>query len=87
MAPSDKKIQAALLEAVHGVFKSNKDDLTVNFIRKRVESELELEDGFFSSGKWKDKSKKLIKELAVITPPNPGTRASSLLDPAQLTTT
>ncbi|WYZ34090.1 hypothetical protein EsH8_I_000366 [Colletotrichum jinshuiense] len=64
MAPSDKKIQAALLEAVHGVFKSNKDDLTVNFIRKRVESELELEDGFFSSGKWKDKSKKLIKELA-----------------------
>ncbi|GKT55813.1 transcriptional regulator [Colletotrichum tofieldiae] len=64
MAPSDKKLEAALLDTVRDVFKTDLDNLTVNFIRKRVESDLELEDGFFSSAKWKDKSKKLVKELA-----------------------
>ncbi|KAJ0165151.1 hypothetical protein CTA2_12217 [Colletotrichum tanaceti] len=64
MAPSDKKLEAALLDTVRDVYKTDLDNLTVNFIRKRVESDLELEDGFFSSGKWKDKSKKLVKELA-----------------------
>ncbi|GKT43417.1 uncharacterized protein ColSpa_03598 [Colletotrichum spaethianum] len=64
MAPSDKELEAALLDTVRDVFKTDIDNLTVNFIRKRVESTLELEDGFFSSGKWKDKSKKLVKELA-----------------------
>lgn len=66
MAPSDKKFEAELLGAVREVFKTDKDQLTVNHIRKRVESDLGLEDGFFSSGKWKEKSKQLIKELAVI---------------------
>ncbi|KAK2049622.1 transcriptional regulator [Colletotrichum somersetense] len=64
MAPSDAKLEAALLDAVRNVFKTDLDNLTVNFIRKRVESDLGLEDGFFSSGDWKDKSKKLVKELA-----------------------
>ncbi|OHW90804.1 transcriptional regulator [Colletotrichum incanum] len=64
MAPSDKELEAALLDTVRDVFKTDLDNLTVNFVRKRVESDLELEDGFFSSGKWKDKSKKLVKELA-----------------------
>ena len=65
MAPSDKKIETELLKTVREVFESDKDELTVNTIRKRVESDLDLEDGFFSTGEWKDKSKKLIKELAV----------------------
>ncbi|OBR16216.1 Transcriptional regulator [Colletotrichum higginsianum IMI 349063] len=64
MAPSDKKLETALLDTVRDVYKTDLDNLTVNFIRKRVESDLELEAGFFSSGKWKDKSKKLVKELA-----------------------
>ncbi|OHF01230.1 transcriptional regulator [Colletotrichum orchidophilum] len=64
MAPSDKEIEATLLATVRDVFKTDNDNLTVNFIRKRVESDLEIEDGMLSSGKWKDKSKKLIKELA-----------------------
>ncbi|KAK2014382.1 hypothetical protein LZ32DRAFT_195455 [Colletotrichum eremochloae] len=64
MAPSDAKLETALLDTVRNVFKTDLDNLTVNFIRKRVESDLQLEDGFFSSGDWKDKSKKLVKELA-----------------------
>ncbi|KAL0939727.1 transcriptional regulator [Colletotrichum truncatum] len=64
MAPSDEKLETELLNAVRDIWKSDREQLTVNFIRKRVEDDLDLEDGFFSSGKWKDKSKKLIKELA-----------------------
>lgn len=71
MAPSDKEIEATILAKVREVFKTDIDNLNVNSIRRRVESDLELEDEMLSSGKWKDKSKKLIKELAVITQPPP----------------
>ncbi|KAK1541296.1 transcriptional regulator [Colletotrichum paranaense] len=64
MAPSDKEIEATILAKVREVFKTDIDNLNVNSIRRRVESDLELEDEMLSSGKWKDKSKKLIKELA-----------------------
>lgn len=70
MAPSDKEIEATILAKVREVFKTDIDNLNVNSIRRRVESDLELEEEMLSSGKWKDKSKKLIKELAV-TYPNP----------------
>ncbi|KAF6836923.1 transcriptional regulator [Colletotrichum musicola] len=64
MAPSDKKLEAELLSAVRDIYKTNSEDLTINFVRKRVENDLDLEDGFFSSPEWKDRSKKLIKTLA-----------------------
>ncbi|TDZ48218.1 hypothetical protein CTRI78_v008364 [Colletotrichum trifolii] len=64
MAPSDKKLETELLQTVREVFASDQDEFTVNLIRKRVETDLELDEGFFSSPKWKDRSKKLIKTLA-----------------------
>ncbi|OLN96173.1 hypothetical protein CCHL11_03314 [Colletotrichum chlorophyti] len=64
MAPSDKKLEAELLKTVRDVFKKDSNQLSVNCVRKHVEENLGLDDGFFSSQKWKNKSKTLIKELA-----------------------
>jgi len=66
MAPTEKALTAALKRAVNDVFHSNeKDLLTVRFIRTKVEEELDLKGSFFTEGKWKDKSKVIIKGEAV----------------------
>lgn len=62
MPLSDKALTSALSKTVRDVFHSDeKDKLSVRFIRTKVEEEHELGDGFLSEGKWKEKSKGIIK--------------------------
>ena len=68
MTPSSQEIETELRKAVETVYKKDPDSLTVKKVRTQVEQDLELEDGFFTSAEWKDKSKKLIKEWAVSKP-------------------
>lgn len=74
MAPTDQALEKALANAVHAL--RNSDDgssMTVNSVRKRVEEELGLEDGFFLQGDWKLRSKLLIKSTNVCAFPTPAT--------------
>ncbi|TGO48635.1 hypothetical protein BOTNAR_0466g00110 [Botryotinia narcissicola] len=62
MPLSDKALTNALSKTVRDVFHSDeKDKLSVRFIRTKVEEEYELGDGFLNEGKWKEKSKGIIK--------------------------
>lgn len=64
--PNDKALTNALLKTVRTVYHSNeKDQLSVRFVRTKIEEEFDLEDGFLSEGKWKDKSKGIIKAEVV----------------------
>jgi hypothetical protein len=66
MAPSVKALEAKLRKVVEEVFHSEeKDLLSVRLVRDKVTDALGLEQGFFTSEEWKEKSKTLIKELAV----------------------
>lgn len=65
--PADRKIVSSLRSAVLSIFKSDRDSLTVRKVRDTVADELDLEDGFFAAGEWKDKSKQIIKSYAVST--------------------
>lgn len=71
MAPSAKKLEAALISGTYEVFRDEPDATTVNKVRKHVETKLGLEDGFFAGPDWKQKSKTVIKEYVVsrVTPP------------------
>ncbi|KAM6518408.1 hypothetical protein FSOLCH5_007175 [Fusarium solani] len=61
MAPSDDDIEQALLDATYQVYRAAPDDTSVNKVRKQAEENLGLDDGFFATGKWKKKSKDVIK--------------------------
>jgi hypothetical protein len=64
--PTTKVLELALEQSVRNIFNSDdRDNLTVNLVRKRVQDQLNLREGFFVRGVWKDRSKTLIKELAV----------------------
>jgi hypothetical protein len=65
MAPSAKKLEAALIDGTCEVFKVEPDATSVNKVRKQVEEKLGLEDGFFQSEEWKSRSKSLIKHYVV----------------------
>lgn len=65
MAPSTKKLEEALINGTCQVYNTDPDATSVNRIRKHVEEELGLDDGFFNSDKWKKRSKDLIKEQVV----------------------
>jgi hypothetical protein len=68
MAPSADRLEDALRSAVEEVYRSeDQNNLTVRFVRDKVENELELDPGFFVRPEWKDKSKNLIKSWAVCT--------------------
>ncbi|TEY47657.1 hypothetical protein BOTCAL_0302g00040 [Botryotinia calthae] len=63
MSLSDKALTSALSKTVRDVFHSDeKDKLSVRFIRTKVEEAHELGDGFLNEGKWKEKSKGIIKD-------------------------
>ncbi|CAL3969776.1 unnamed protein product [Diplocarpon coronariae] len=65
MAPSDKNIAAAIARAVETLFADPelRETLTVRTARTKAEEGLGLDAGFLSTGKWKDRSKKSIREL------------------------
>ncbi|KFA75831.1 hypothetical protein S40288_01900 [Stachybotrys chartarum IBT 40288] len=65
MAPSAKKLEQALVDGTREVWIEEPDNVTVNKVRKHVEEKLDLEDGFFSAGQWKNRSKTVIKEHVV----------------------
>lgn len=68
MAPLDETIEQALRSAVFDIFKDDPDSLTVNKARQHVVEDLKLEATYFKdTPRWKDRSKDLIKELAVRT--------------------
>ena len=67
MPPSEKAIFAALKSKVQEVFDTDRDNLTVRYVRDAVEEDLGLEAGYLTQGTLKDKWKKTIKDLAVGT--------------------
>ncbi|QYS96126.1 hypothetical protein H0G86_003387 [Trichoderma simmonsii] len=62
MAPSTAQLKEALIEGTREVYSAEPDGTSVNKVRRRVEEKLGLEDGFFTSETWKQKSKTIIKE-------------------------
>jgi hypothetical protein len=69
MPPTDATVEAELRQVVHDIFNSDqRPNLTVNLVRKHVQDKLGLADGYFSDKKWKDRSKLIIKGLAVSAP-------------------
>lgn len=66
----DTTLEGLLVATVHELFASpNRDELSVNNVRKMAEEKNGLDDGFFSSAEWKGRSKTIIKAKVVrITP-------------------
>ncbi|EHK97780.1 hypothetical protein GLAREA_10114 [Glarea lozoyensis ATCC 20868] len=62
MAPSSSALVAQLKKSVKHIFDTDREQLSVKKVRSAVEEELDLENGFFLSPEWKDKSKQIIKE-------------------------
>ncbi|KAF4957715.1 hypothetical protein FGADI_2954 [Fusarium gaditjirri] len=62
MAPSEDKIEEALLDATYQIYQATPDETTVNKVRKQTEENLSLDEGFFSNAEWKQRSKNLIKD-------------------------
>ena len=71
-APTDVTLEQALRNAVQKVYKmGNLDDLTVRRIRKSVEEDLDLQDGFFKNDPvWNTKSKSVIQSEVVRVKPS-----------------
>lgn len=67
MAPSAAKLKEELIEGTREVYRAEPDGTSVNKVRRHVEEKLGLEDGFFTSDTWKQKSKAIIKEQVVST--------------------
>ena len=66
-APTNTTLEQTLRDAVQKVYKTgNTDDLTVRRIRKAVEEDLDLQDGFFKNDTvWNTKSKSVIQSEVV----------------------
>lgn len=64
----DKTLEDALVATVHDIFEGLREELSVNNVRKRCESDNGLEEGFFGSAEWKVKSKLIIKGRVVSAP-------------------
>jgi hypothetical protein len=61
MAPSEKTITEALRKVVQQIFHSKeRENLSVNLVRSRVQDQLHLEPGYLKAASWKDKSKSII---------------------------
>lgn len=65
MAPSAAKLKEALIEGTCEIYKAEPDGTSVNKVRRHVEEKFGLDDGFFTSDAWKQKSKTIIKEQVV----------------------
>jgi hypothetical protein len=70
MAPRAKTIEDELKKTVAEFWNSrDRDELTVNNVRKHVSGKLGLEEGYLGSGEWKGKSKQIILAAVVRTLP------------------
>lgn len=62
----DKALEAALASAVRTLWSGpDREQLSVNTVRKQVEDEQGLEAGFFAGPEWKGRSKGIIKDTVV----------------------
>lgn len=62
MAPSQRVVADAIRNTVRHMFTGpDRDSLTVNNVRNRVEAELHLGSGFLKEGTWKQESKSIVK--------------------------
>lgn len=82
MGPSVKELEAALIEGTYQVFSTDPDATTVNAVRRHVENSQGLEDEFFLSEEWKQRSKNVIKEYVVSIDPHPCMAAVHRVSPA-----
>lgn len=66
MAPANRVLETKLRSAVEEIYANEelRDSLTVRLIRDKVEKDLNLDAGFFTTPEWKDKSKGIIKDWA-----------------------
>lgn len=70
MAPKKATIEKELAETVQRIYNGpDRDDLTVNYVRQKVEKKLNLDEGFLKDGDWKAKSKEIIHETLVCSLP------------------
>jgi len=65
MPPKPSVIKEELAKTVRDLFKTDRNSLTVNLVRKNVEENLGLDEGFFRGPNWKQKSKELITNTVV----------------------
>jgi hypothetical protein len=66
MAPSTKEIESVLRAFIQETINDGKEDLlTVRYVRNKVVESLGLDEGFFVTEEWKDRSKGFIKACAV----------------------
>lgn len=68
MAPPAKALKEALIQGTCDVFKLDPDTTSVNKVRRHVEEQLGLDEGFFAGDNWKQSSKEIIKEYVVSLP-------------------
>ena len=67
--PPDTVLEKALCDVVRAFYDSGKsDNLTVKRVRKAAEERLDLEEDFFKSSTWKDRSKRVIEQAFVSLP-------------------
>lgn len=66
MAMDDTALETSLVAIVRGIFTGpNREELSVNTVRQKCEEENGLEEGFFNSLEWKNRSKLIIKSEVV----------------------
>ena len=66
MAPNPQALEDGLVAAVRELFSGpDREQLSVNTVRRRVEDRFGLEEGFFAGAEWKAKSKSVIKDAVV----------------------
>lgn len=66
MTPSEKVLSLALKKTTADIWSTDeRDQLTVKFVRTKVEFQHDLDEGFFRTPTWKDKSKHIIEDEAV----------------------
>lgn len=63
--PDDSALEAELSSTVAKILMSDRDSLTVNLVRQKVEEKFGLESGFFKSSEWKGRSKQIIEKANV----------------------
>ncbi|KAJ5111260.1 hypothetical protein N7532_001795 [Penicillium argentinense] len=67
-APSETKLEKTLRDEVAARWKAGKqEELTVKRVRLAVEQELKLEEGFFKTGDWKEKSAEIIRNEVILS--------------------
>lgn len=82
--PSNKVLESALEDAVRSIFDSDeRERLSVNYVRQVAEKKLGLEDGFFKTEDWKERSKEVAKNAVVSAGSSPSSHTVANLLPRQ----